>query len=148
MHPDTLHLGYSVGSLTVRVNARGLVAHEDTEYEHWGFSGTVAYTPNVEGRGLNLKVGSTWGAAQSGVAGLRSRETASGLAKASPMNAAQRFQAEFGYGFAGRKGRAVRVPYVKAESAHGASRLLQLGVKFTAGRDIEAGLELGQRASP
>ena len=31
-------LGYAAGNLSFEVNARALVAHEDTEYEEWGFS--------------------------------------------------------------------------------------------------------------
>ena len=40
-------LGYATGRLSVEVNARGLLAHRDTEYEEWGFSGSIAYTPSA-----------------------------------------------------------------------------------------------------
>ena len=32
-------LGYAARRLSVTVNARGLLAHQDTAYEEWGFSG-------------------------------------------------------------------------------------------------------------
>ena len=53
--------GYAAGRLSVEVNARGLVAHEDTAYEEWGFSGSIAYTPSEDGRGLSMRLGSAWG---------------------------------------------------------------------------------------
>ena len=138
-------LGYSTGRLSVQVNARGLVAHEDAAYEEWGFSGSVAYNPREDGLGLNLKLGSSWGATQSGVNELWTRETASGLAGYSPMDASQRFQAQFGYGLEGRMGRAVWLPFLGAESAAAGSQTLSLGVKLRSGTNVEAGIELAHR---
>ena len=37
------------GRLSVGVNARVLVAHEDTSYEEWGFSGSLTYQPLKDG---------------------------------------------------------------------------------------------------
>ncbi len=47
-----------------------LFAHQDTEYEEWGFSGSIRYQPQSDGRGLSVNLGSTWGQAQSGVQSL------------------------------------------------------------------------------
>ena len=138
-------LGYAAGNLSVEVNARALVAHEDTEYEEWGFSGSLAYTPGRDGRGLSMKLGSAWGSTQSGVQSLWSRQDASGLAGTSPFEAARRFQAELGYGIAGRREDALWVPFIAARAADGDDRSLRLGVKLTAGPNLEAGLELGRR---
>ena len=138
-------LGYAAGRLSVEVNARGLVAHEDTEYEEWGFSGSIAYTPSADGRGLSMRLGSAWGATQSGVQSLWSRQDASGLVSNAAFEAAQRYQVELRYGLDGKKGRARWEPFVGVESAAGASRALRLGVKLTSGRRLDAGLELGQR---
>ncbi len=65
--------GYVTGRLSVQLDARALVEHEDTEYEEWGFSGSLAYKPRSDGAGLALQLGSTWGAAQSGLQSLWSR---------------------------------------------------------------------------
>ena len=144
-------LGYAAGPLAVEVKARALLAHEDTEYEEWGFSGSIAYRPGSDGRGLSMKLGSAWGNAQSGVQSLWSVQDASGLARGAAMNAAQRFQAELGYGFAGRKALAggkadaLWVPFLGAETADGGARSLRMGVKLTSGPNLEAGLELGRR---
>ena len=99
-------LGYAAGRLSVQVDARGLLAHQDTEYEEWGFSGSIAYTPSEDGRGLSMRLGSAWGATQSGVQSLWSRQDASGLVRNAAFEAAQRYQAELRYGLDGRKGRA------------------------------------------
>ena len=139
-------LGYGAGRLKVRLDARVLVAHEAAEYEEWGFSGSVAYTPRSDGRGLNLELGSSWGDTQSGVKALWSRETARGLARGSAMNAGQRFHADIGYGLQGRKGRALWTPYVGAQAADAGGQALRLGVKLTSGAHAQAELEIGQRA--
>ncbi len=138
-------LGYATGRLSVEVNARGLLAHRDTEYEEWGFSGSIAYTPSADGRGLSMRLGSAWGATQSGVQSLWSRQDASGLVRNAAFEAAQRYQVELRYGLDGKTGRARWEPFVGVESGEGASRALRLGVKLTSGRRLDAGLELGQR---
>ena len=138
-------LGYAANRLKVEVNARVLVAHEDTEYEEWGFSGSIAYTPGKDGRGLSMKLGSAWGSTQSGVQSLWSRQDASGLARNAPFAAAQRFQAELGYGIAGRRKAALWVPFIAAQAGDGDGQSLRLGVKLTSGPNLEAGLELGRR---
>ena len=132
-----------------------LLAHQDTEYEEWGFSGSVTYRPGTDGRGLSMNLGSAWGATQSGVRSLWNRQDASGLAgHAAAFEAAQRFQAELGYGFAGRrkalaggKAEALWVPFLGAESAEGGAQSLRMGVRLTAGPNVEMGLEIGRRDS-
>ena len=137
-------LGYSTGRLSVDVNARALVAHEDSEYEEWGLSGSLAYTPGKDGRGLSMKLGSAWGSTQSGVQSLWSQQDASGLARKSPFEAAQRFQAELGYGIAGRRKAALWVPFIAAQAADGGGQEMRMGVKLTSGPNVEAGLEFGR----
>ena len=137
-------LGYAAGRLSVDVNARALVAHEDAEYEEWGFSGSLAYTPGKDGRGLSMKLGSAWGATQSGVQSLWSLQNASGLARNAAFEAAQRFQAELGYGIAGRREAALWVPFIAAQAADGGGQSLRLGVKLTSGPRVEAAFELGR----
>ena len=131
--------------LAVEVKGRMLLAHEDTEYEEWGFSGSIRYQPRSDGRGLSMNLGSAWGATQSGVQSLWSRQDASGLARGAAMNAAQRFQAELGYGFTGRrKTDALWMPFLGAESGDGGAQSLRMGVRLTSGPNLEAGLEFGR----
>ena len=138
-------LGYAAGRLSVEVGARGLLAHQDTEYEEWGFSGSIAYTPSADGRGLSTRIGSAWGATQSGVQSLWSRQDASGLVRNTAFDGAQRYQAELRYGLDGLQGRARWAPYIGVESGGRSSQALRQGVTLTLGRHFDAELELGRR---
>ena len=138
-------LGYAAGRLSVEVTARGLVAHQDTEYEEWGFSGSIAYTPSEDGRGLSMRLGSAWGATQSGVQSLWNQQDASGLARSTAFDAAQRFEAELGYGIAGRRRNSLWVPFIAAQAADGGGQALQMGVRLASESSLEAELKLGRR---
>ena len=138
-------LGYAARRLSVTVNARGLLAHQDTAYEEWGFSGAMAYTPSEDGRGWSMRLGSGWGATHSGIESLWSRQDAAALVRHAPVDAAQAYQLEVRYGLDGRQGRARWAPYLGVESGGGSRQALRLGVTLTAGRRLDAGLELGQR---
>ena len=138
-------LGYAARRLSVTVNARGLLAHQDTAYEEWGFSGALTVTPSADGRGLSMRLGSGWGATHSGVESLWSRQNAAGLVRHAPVDAAQAYQLEVRYGLDGRQGRARWAPYLGVASGGGSRQALRLGVTLTAGRRLDAGLELGQR---
>ena len=138
-------LGYAAGRLSVEVTARGLVAHQDTEYEEWGFSGSIAYTPSEDGRGLSMRFGSAWGATQSGVQSLWNQQDASGLARNAEFGAAQRFEAELGYGIAGRGRNSLWVPFIAAQAADGGGQALQMGVRLASESSLEAELRLGRR---
>ena len=138
-------LGVAFGRLSLEVNARGLLAHQDTQYEEWGFSGAVAYTPSKDGRGLSLRLGSGWGATHSGVQSLWRRQDASDRVRHAEFDAAQRYQTELRYGLDGLKGRVRWAPYIGVDSGGGSSQALRLGVALTPGRRFGAGLELGRR---
>ena len=139
-------LGYAAGRLSVQVNVRGLLAHEDAEYEEWGLSGRLAYTPRPDGRGLTMSLGSTLGAVHSGVQALWNRQTAAGLARGgAEMPAGQSFQGELGYIVDGLRGRALWTPYLGAEAAGHGARALQFGLKVVSGPNLEAHLGIGQR---
>ena len=126
-------------------NARALVAHRDAAYEEWRFGGTVSYRPGQHGKGLSLKVGSQWGATQSGVQSLWSQAAHSGTAlHGSALDAAQRFTAELGYGFEGAGRGALWAPFMAAEAGEN-GQSIRLGLKLSSGPNVEAGLELGQR---
>jgi cell division septation protein DedD len=85
--------------LTIEAAVRGLLAHEDRDYQEWGASGTVRLAPGPGGRGLSLTLAPTWGAASSGVDGLWSRQTTAGLAPSGrPPAQAGRLNAQVGYG--------------------------------------------------
>ena len=137
-------LGYTAGRVSVQVNARGLLAHQDTEYEEWGFSGSIAYIPSEDGRGLSMKLGLGLGATQSGVQSLWNLQDTSGLVRGTDFDAGQRLESEFSYGLEGLNGRGLWVPFVGARTSDGAQDY-RMGLKLIAGANAEAQLEIGRR---
>ena len=143
-------LSYAAGRISVDVKARALVAHEDADYEEWGFSGSVSWQPNADGRGLSMNLGSSWGQAMSGVQTLWGGETGagfgSGMAHGAAGALAQRFQAEFGYGFQRREDAGFWTPFIAAESGEGHAAY-RLGLRLDSAANAEAAFEFGRRES-
>ena len=133
-------LDWARGSLTLQVNGRMLVAHADESYEEWGYSGSLVYEPGADGLGLQMRVGSSAGAAASGIRNLWALENASGLVRGGAVPFAQRFDAEVGYGL-GRG--TLWYPYFVADD----SGRTRYGLKLSSGRTIGVGLEFGRRKS-
>ena len=133
-------LDWARGSLTLQVNGRMLVAHADESYEEWGYSGSLVYEPGTDGLGLQMRVGSSAGAAASGIRNLWALENASGLVRGGGMPFAQRFDAEVGYGI-GRG--TLWYPYFVADD----SGQTRYGLKLSSGRTMGVGLEFGRRES-
>ena len=133
-------LDWARGSLTLQVNGRMLVAHADESYEEWGYSGSLVYEPGADGLGLQMRVGSSAGAAASGIQNLWALENASGLVRGGAVPFAQRFDAEVGYGI-GRG--TLWYPYFVADD----SGQTRYGLKLSSGRTIGVGLEFGRRKS-
>ena len=133
-------LGWARGSLMLEASGRVLVAHADESYEEWGYSGSLVYAPGADGLGLQMRVGSTAGAAASGVRNLWMLENASGLVRPGHggIPLAQRFDAEVGYGLGGG---ALWYPYFVADD----SGLTRLGLELTSADVLGVGLEFGRR---
>ena len=133
-------LDWARGSLTLQLSGRMLVAHADESYEEWGYSGSLVYEPGADGLGLQMRVGSSAGAAASGIRNLWALENASGLVRGGAVPFAQRFDAEVGYGL-GRG--TLWYPYFVADD----SGQTRYGLKLSSGRTIGVGLEFGRRES-
>ena len=141
-------LGYAAGRLAVQIDARGLLAHEDTAYEEWGYSATVGFRPRADGKGLSMNIGSVRGAAQSGVQTLWNTADTAGLARGTAaMHTARRLRTELGYGFGSAMGRMLFTPYLNAETEAYGGRTLGIGVRLSSGIHLQASLELGRRES-
>ena len=124
--------------LTVEGAVRGLVAHEASDYEEWGASGTVRVAPGADGQGLALTLAPAWGATASGVEGLWSRQTTAGLAPQGQRGpAAGRLTAKVGYGFAAFDA-GLLTPYGGMTLAQGGTQQYRLGARLA----IEDGLTL------
>ena len=71
-------LRYAGAGVTVEGLVRGLTAHEASDYEEWGASGSIRIDPSASGRGLSLTLAPTWGNASSGTQRLWSARDAGG----------------------------------------------------------------------
>ena len=117
--------------LTIEAAVRGLLAHEDRDYEEWGAWGTVRVAPGADGQGLALTLSPTWGAASSGVDGLWSKQTTAGLApQGNQQTPTGRLNAEIGYGLAAPFGAGLLTPYAGTVLSDGADRTYRVGTRL------------------
>ena len=134
-------LRYAGSGFTIHVNARGLVAHADSDYEEWGVSGSVRFAPGAGGRGLSMRLGSSWGAPAGGAEQLWAGRSASGLIGSGEFDPGARLDAEVGYGFDGMGG--LLTPYGGA-SVSETAQTFRAGGRFRLGRRLSMSLE-GER---
>ena len=138
--------------LTIEAAVRGLLAHEDDDYQEWGASGSLRLDPGAGGQGLALTLAPTWGAASSGVNGLWSRQTTAGLApQGNRQTPAGRLNAEVGYGVAAPFGTGLLTPYAGTVLSDGAARTYRVGGRLQMSGGWATGLELnleGTRQDP
>ena len=127
--------------LTMEAAVRGLLAHEDSDYQEWGASGTIRIDPGPMGQGLALTLSPTWGTTQSGVDGLWNRQTTAGLAPQSNRRAPSgQLNAELGYGVTAF-GTGLLTPYAGTVLTDGADRTYRLGTRWTAVSGLTLALE-------
>ena len=105
-------LAYTSGRLSVQVDARTLLAHQDEDYGEWGVSGSVRWQPDERGHGWSMHVGSSWGVTASGVDAMWNDSSRGAFARGVVASAAQRYEAEIGYGLAGPKGGVLWYPFI------------------------------------
>ena len=135
-------LRYASGRLTVEFSARGLLAHEENEYEEWGVSASVSFSPNEGGRGLSLRAASTWGAAAGGVDRLWSQRAGADLAGGA-FEPGAGVDAEVGYGFDFRRG--LLTPYTGV-ALTGNAETWRAGARWKLGPAFDLELEASLRA--
>ena len=100
--------------LTISVQGRKLVAHEQSHYEEWGLGGSITLNPQGAGRGLSLRASPSWGSTATGVA----RLWAQGATGLTPNgygygHGSRRLDAEAGYGVDALAGRGIFTPYAR-----------------------------------
>ena len=122
------------GRLTADGSVRGLLTHEESDYDEWGVSGALRLAPERSGRGLSLQLDSSYGAMASRAAEWW-RQDGAGLGEAGAVSGA-RFEAELAYGLNAANGRGVLVPYA-GFSAAGRGERLALGFEACGGRVAE-----------
>lgn len=147
-----LELGAGLGyadpslSLVVEVSGRGLLAHEDGEYEEWGVGGSVRLEPDPSGLGPSFAITTSFGESASGAEALWSRDTMAGLAGRNNQETGARMNAEFGYGLPIFNKRGVGTPYVRGSMWENGHSYL-LGYKVGMGQAVTLHVE-GVRREP
>ena len=137
------------GRFALDVRARGLLAHEERDYEEWGVSASLVLSPGAGGRGLSARVASNWGAASGGVDRLWSQRAA-GLARSGGFEPGASLNAEAGYGIDYLGG--LLTPYTgvalsESGETYRAGGRFRLGERFT--MSIEGDLrEKGREEKP
>ena len=92
-----------IRGLTIVVRVRGLLAHEERDFEEWGVSGSVRLDPGADGRGLSMRLGSAWGAASGDAESLWAQRVAGGLERGD-FEPGRSFDAEVAYGLEALRG--------------------------------------------
>ena len=116
--------------LTMEAKARALLAHEDGGYEEWSVGGYLHLDPSVAGRGVSLRLDSSWGAMADGANRLWAHQNTGGLASDTYTNPTGRVDLELGYGMDVPGGYGVLIPYSALELTGGDSRTYRLGWQY------------------
>ena len=140
-------LAWSSGRLTLQLNGRGLLAHEEDEYGEWGYGAAVRYRGADDGSGPRLGLSSAGGRERGGAEALWSLRDAGALARGRTADPGQRIQLELGYGLHSAWRDALWYPYFGMEASTDSGRKLRMGLKLTSGGSLEAAVEVGRRES-
>ncbi len=124
--------------LAVEIRARGLLAHEERDYEEWGVSASVVLAAGAGGRGLSMRVGSSFGAASSGVDRLWAQRAAAG----GVFDPASTLDAEVAYGLSAWGG--LLTPYTGLSVSEGGGTY-RVGGRFKLGERFTMSLEGDRR---
>ena len=121
--------------LQVELNARSLVAHEDSAYREWGIGGTIRLESGADQRGLSLAISSSHGDALSGAQQMWNSDSP-GAAGGRFMNAGgSRVEGEVGYGFGSFAGGPV-IPFAGVSWQDRNGRTLRVGSRFQIGSTL------------
>ena len=126
------------GRLTADGSVRGLLTHEESDYDEWGVSGALRLAPGRSGRGLSLRLDSSYGATM-GRAAEWWRQDGAGLGGAGAVSGAS-FEAELGYGLNAANGRGVLIPYAGFRRQDGESAW-RWGSRLAVGESLSLRLE-------
>ena len=131
------------GRLSAVFTARGLLAHEESDYEEWGVGGSLQLKPDRAGRGLSLRLESGYGPTGSGTQELWTRRDLSGLAAQDDVAPAGRLEAELGYGLNGPGGRGAWTPYAAYHG--GENSEVRLGARLDFGEAMRLDFSVVRR---
>ena len=121
---------------------RGLVAHEETDYEEWGASASLRIEPAAGGRGWDLAIGPRWGDATSATDRLWTQESTGTIREAPGVGAKTQLASEIGYGFAHVLGTpGIWRAHIGADIVENAQSRYRAGATWRMDKDAEIGAE-------
>ena len=136
--------------LTLSMTARRLMAHEDQDYREWGIGGMVEYDPGIAGRGLSMRMLSSWGTTASGTNRLWSQSAAAGFGRNGDAGADAPLTAEVNYRLRAFDGRLEMAPYADLSLVGADSRahsvLLGWRLQFGPNIRLQFEVDLGDRS--
>ena len=128
--------------LSVEASARGLLAHEDENYEEWGVSGALVFDPDRTERGFSIRMRTAMGAVRGGVDRLWSQHTVDGLTRGrSALGDEPSVNAEVNYGVGTLGEQAVVTPFANILLAGGETPGYRLGWRVRVGPSFRLSLE-------
>ncbi len=122
---------YPKRGLKAKVQGRGLVAHQDSDFQERGFAGSLAWDPTPASElGPSFTLQETVGAAATGgMRALMQRDSPAGLTT-NEVRGGGRVEAEIGYGLPVWRGRFAGIPSFRFGSADG-GRTARLGYRLS-----------------
>ena len=137
-----MRYAHPVLDLTSEFGVHGLLAHEADRVSEWGVSGSIRYDPySSSGRGLSLRLASSWGAeATRGPGALWRHQSVAESLLYGGLDAGARIDAEVGYGFPVRHSTGTGMPWVGVTLTE-RSRDYRLGYRYRFGRSVAMGIE-------
>ena len=125
-----------------------LVAHQDSRYEEWGFTGSVRFDPGLAGRGLSLTMTPSFGMASQGADRLWAMQDMGGLVPhgALPLDMGGQFAADVGYGMAGPGGRGTGTPYAGLTQSAVGYQAMRYGWRWAVDQRFNVGVEGARQA--
>ena len=125
-----------------------LVAHQDSRYKEWGFTGSVRFDPGLSGRGLSLTMTPSFGMASQGADRLWAMQDLGSLVPHGgmpPFDMGGQLTADIGYGMAGPSGRGTGTPYAGLTQSGVGYRALRYGWRWTVDQRFDVGVEAARQ---
>ena len=120
-----------------------LVAHQNSRYDEWGFSGSLRFDPGMAGRGLSLNLTPSFGAAAQGANRLWAMQDMGGPVPygAVPSELGDQVTADVGYGMTRPGGRGTGTPYAGLTQSGIGHRAMHYGWRWEIDPRFNIGVE-------
>ncbi len=128
--------------LSVEATARGLIAHQNADYEEWGVAGSLLFDPGRSEQGFSMRMRTAWGSVFGGVHQLWSQESVRGLSRGRLRGGNEpEINAELNYGVAIRSDETLVTPFATISLAGGQTAAYRLGWRVKVGPTFRLSLE-------